>query len=404
MKKTMLPIGPFHPLLEEPEFFTLWIEGETVVDVDLRIGYNHRGIEKLATGLKWDQTPFLVERICGICSTSHPYANVLAIEDCMGIEPPPRGQYIRTVVGEMERVHSHLLWLGLAGHFIGYNTVWMWAWKYRELILDSMERLTGNRNHYGMFKAGGVRRDFSQEAIDFTLSILDDVRKACVMFAGAVQDDPVIHKRLKGVGVLSYEDAIDYSAIGPTSRPSGVDHDVRRDDPYDAYDKIDWDVIVTHNGDVYDKAIVRVLETLEALKITQQCLEQLPDGDFDAHIETVPPGEGCGHHEAPRGEVFHYVRSDGGVRPIRHKVRAPTFNNLPTFKASCPGEHIADVTLITASIDPCYCCTERVGVVKNGHKSTLTQDDFVKMSLEKTHSIRKALGKTTFDPYAGLLK
>ncbi|HHS50592.1 MAG TPA: NADH:ubiquinone oxidoreductase [candidate division Zixibacteria bacterium] len=396
MKKTILPIGPFHPLLEEPEFFTFHLDGETVIDVDVRIGYNHRGHEKLATGLTWDQVPFLVERICGICSTSHPYAYVLAVEDMLGIEPPPRGKYIRSLIGEMERIHSHLLWLGLAGHFIGYNTVWMWAWRYREEILDACELLSGNRNHYAMCRVGGARRDVSQKALDFTMKALDTNEKSTKMFLGAVADDPVIHKRLKGVGILTKEDAIAYCATGPTSRPSGVRWDIRETDPYDAYGESleagAWKVIVTENGDVFDKAVVRVLETLESIYLCRWLIENMPDGDFQVVPGEMHEGEGCGHHEAPRGEVFHYVRSDGSNKPIRHKVRAPTFSNLPTYKASCPGEQIADVALITAAIDPCYCCTERVGVIAGGKHSSLTQDDLVKLSVEKTMEIEKRMG------------
>lgn len=408
MKETIIPIGPFHPLLEEPELFTLKVDGETVVDVDIRIGWNHRGIEKLSQGLTWDQVPYLVERICGICSTSHPYACVLAMEDICGIQPPPRAQFIRPIVGELERIHSHLLWLGLAGHFIGYNTVFMWAWKYRELSLDAQEKLTGNRNHYSMFKAGGVRRDFTNEALEFTMKAMDEIERATNMFLGAVVDDPVIHKRTKGVGVLKYEDAIQYSAVGPTSRPSGVDHDVRRDDPFDAYEpafeKGVWKPIVLKEGDVFAKAACRILEILESIKIVRWCIENMPSGEIDAGVTNIPVGEGCGHYEAPRGEVYHYMRSDGSNYPLRHKVRAPTYNNLPTFKATCPGAHIADVALITASIDPCYCCTERVAVVDNrDNKFVLTQDDLLKMSVEKTNAIRKMLGKITWDPYAKLL-
>ena len=147
----IIPIGPYHPLQEEPEFFRLHVEGEKVVKLDIEIGYNHRGIEKLAESKSWDQVVFLVERICGICSTSHPAASINAMEDLGGIEAPERAQYIRTIICELERIHSHLLWLGLAGHFIGYNTVWMWAWKYREIVCDILEKVTGNRQSYAMF-------------------------------------------------------------------------------------------------------------------------------------------------------------------------------------------------------------------------------------------------------------
>jgi len=160
-----IPIGPYHPLQEEPEFFRLKVTGERVVGLEIELGYNHRGIEKLSEAKSYDQVIFLVERICGICSTSHPFAYVNAIEDLAGFEIPDRAKYIRTFVGELERIHSHLLWLGLAGHFIGYNTVWMWCWKYREPVLDLCEKIFGNRQHYAMMKIGGVRRDILTEDI-----------------------------------------------------------------------------------------------------------------------------------------------------------------------------------------------------------------------------------------------
>ncbi len=263
-------------------------------------------------------------------------------------------------------------------------------------ILDACEKLTGNRNHYAMCRVGGARRDVTREAMDFTMAALDSNEKSTKMFLGAVADDPVIHKRLKGVGVLTKEDAIRYGAVGPTSRPSGVPWDVRADDPYDAYgpslEASVWKVIVTENGDVFDKAVCRVLETLESINLCRWLIENMPDGEIDANVGNIPEGEGCGHHEAPRGEVFHYVRSDGSNKPIRHKVRAPTFMNLPTYKATCPGHTIADVALITASIDPCYCCTERVGVVSDIRTSSITQNELIKLSIEKTREIERKMG------------
>ncbi|GAI87140.1 unnamed protein product, partial [marine sediment metagenome] len=185
-----------------------------------------------------------------------------------------------------------------------------------------------------------------------------------------------------------------YSALGPTSRGSGVPWDVRKDDPLDGYKDLDWKVIIQSNGDVFAKAVVRLLECFESVSLIKQALEKMTPGPIDVRITEIPPGEGCGRYEAPRGEVFHYVRSDGSNTPYRHKVRAPTFNNLPTFKVTCKGETIADVALITASIDPCYCCTERVSVVdKRGCENTLRENDLVRMSVEKTKQIIKSLGK-----------
>ena len=392
MAKTIVPIGPYHPLQEEPEFFTLTVEGEKVVDIDVRVGYNHRGIEKLSEMKTFDQSTFLIERICGICSTSHPFAYTRAVEDIISCEVPERAKYIRTIIAEGERIHSHLLWLGLAGHFLGYNTIFMWAWKLREEILDVMEILSGNRNNYAMFKPGGVRRDIKSEDIPGVIKKIDSIVPTLVMLKKAVIDDPVLHARTKGVGILSKEDAINYSALGPTSRASGVARDVRKDSPYGAYDQVEWEMIVTQNGDVFDKAVVRILETLESIKIMKQCLLSLPEGEIDLKIKNIPPGEGIGYVEAPRGEVFHYVRSDGTNRPVRHKVRAPTFMNLPTFKATVVGETISDATIILAAIDPCYCCTERMAVRNIKGKKLYNGEDLVRLSQAKTQEVREKMG------------
>lgn len=393
MGRSVIPIGPYHPLQEEPELFTLTVEGERIVEVDVRIGYNHRGIEKLSESRSFDNSTFVVERICGICSTSHPFAYVRAVEDIFPMEVPDRARYIRTIIAEGERVHSHLLWLGLAGHFLGYNTVYMWAWKLREEILDMMEILSGNRNNYAMFTPGGVRRDIRQQDIPVVLAKIDSIVPTLEMLRDAILDDPVLHARLKGVGVLSREKAIEFSALGPTSRASGVARDVRKDSPYGVYDRVDWKMIVTSNGDVFDKAVVRILEIFESISILRQCFEALPEGPINAGIESIPPGEGIGHIEAPRGETFHYVRSDGTNRAIRHKVRAPTFMNLPTYKATIVGETISDATIILASIDPCYCCTERMAV--RNHRGRMLYDGqaLVELSRAKTESLRRRMGR-----------
>lgn len=393
MAKTIIPIGPYHPLQEEPEFFTLTVEGETVVAIDVQLGYNHRGIEKLSETKTFDQTAFLVERICGICSTSHPYAFTKAVEDIIPVEVPERAKYIRTIIAEGERIHSHLLWLGLAGHFLGYNTVYMWAWKLREEVLDAMEILSGNRNNYAMFRPGGVRRDIKGGDIPQVIKKIDSIVPTLEMLKKAVMDDPLLHARTKGIGILSKEDARDYSAVGPTARASGVARDVRKDAPYGAYDKAGWKMITAQNGDVFDKAVVRILETFESVKIMRYCLLNLPEGEIDLQLKNIPAGEGIGHIEAPRGEVFHYVRSDGTNRPLRHKVRAPSYMNIPTFKATVIGESISDATIILAAVDPCYCCTERVAVRSSAGEKMYTGEDLVRLSQEKTERLREKYKK-----------
>ncbi len=391
--RTVVNIGPFHPLQEEPEFFQLYVEGETVVDVDVRLSYNHRGIEKLNESKTFDQVPFVVERVCGICSASHPLAYVQAVEEIAHVDVPERALYLRTLVNELERVHSHMLWVGLAGHFLGYNTVFMWAWKYREPIMDILEITTGSRVNYANCKIGGVRRDMTDEQLKQADRACQDLRGPLEMLTKAVLDDPILHARLKNVGVLKPEDVKAYGALGPTARGSGVPIDVRRDDPYAAYDRLDWKVITADGGDVFGKAVVRLLETEESIKMIHQCVEFLlrNPGEIDANVEAIPPGEGIGRVEAPRGETFHYVRSDGSNRPVRHKIRAPSFNNIPTFKASCVGLKIPDVAITLASVDPCYSCTERMCVALDADTKKPMYDfaELVRLSQEETERMRK---------------
>jgi len=384
--RRIVPIGPYHPLQEEPEFFKLIVEGEKVVDLEINIGYNHRGHEFIAQKMTYEQIPYLVERICGICSNSHPLAFVLATEDAGAIEVPERAQYIRTIIHEMERIHSHFLWLGLAGHFIGYNTVWMWAWRYREPVLDLFEMITGNRNHYAMNKVGGVRRDILPEQIPMIEKALIEIESKTNMFTKAILDDPVILARLKNVGVLTKQAAIDYAVVGPTARASGVAIDVRKDDPHCAYDKIDWNMIYFEEGDILAKAKVRLLECIESIKIIRQCLRQMPQGPIENRVEEVAPGEGIGRAEAPRGEVFHYVRSNGTNMPIRHKIRAPSFMNIVSNEVAVKGYSIADAALCLAAVDPCYCCTERVVAFEDG-KIRYTGKQLIGLSQKKTEKL-----------------
>ena len=340
-----------------------------------------------------EQIVFLVERICGICSTSHPIASVQAMEDCGGIEVPERALYIRSIIGEMERLHSHLLWLGLAGHFLGYNTVFMWAWKHREIVLDLFEEMCGNRNHYAMMKPGGVRRDIPESLYPKIIKGMDEIKVALDLYLGAVSDDPVIHARTKGIGVLTAEDIHDYCALGPTARASGVAKDVRRDHPHAAYDLVEWDVITQPEGDVFAKTAVRILEMYESCRIIKGCVEKMRPGEIDSDPKAIGPGEGIGHYEAPRGETFHYCRSDGSNRPVRYKVRAPTFMNLPTNWTSVVGESITDATICLAAIDPCYCCTERTAAVHHRTGAPVyTAKDLIRLSREKTERLRREYG------------
>jgi NADH-quinone oxidoreductase subunit D len=392
--RRIINIGPFHPLLEEPVGFTLTVEGERVVQVDARMDYIHKGIERLAQQRTYDMIPILLERICGICSVTHSVCFCQAVEDLLGIEIPARARYIRTIIGELERLHSHLLWVGLAGHFIGYNTVFMWAWRYREPVCDVFEMLTGHRQNSALPMVGGVRRDIPEKYLPDARRVLDMLDGKVHMLTAAVLDDPVLAARLAGVGVLTPQQVLDYGVVGPTARASGVATDVRRDEPYAAYAELDWKVITRSAGDVFDKAVVRLLELTESIGILRQALDRLPPGAINLGLQHIPRGEGVGRYEAPRGEDIHYVRSNGTNMPERLKVRAPSFTNIPSFKASCLGAQVADVTITLAACDPCYSCTERTAVVRNldtGREETLS--DLVERSRAETRRVADAMGR-----------
>ncbi|MEM2282071.1 MAG: nickel-dependent hydrogenase large subunit [Candidatus Hadarchaeales archaeon] len=378
----VIPIGPFHPALKEPEFFKLYVKGEQVVGVDIRIGWVHRGIEKLSEGLTFEQIPFLVERICGICSNVHPLCYVQAVEDIAQIEVPDRARYIRVIIAELERIHSHLLWLGVAGHLIGFDTLLMWAWKYREPVLDLFELMTGNRQNYAMQAVGGVRYDIKPEHVPKILEVLKTVEKETKKAVGMVEGDPVTKKRLEGIGLLTTEQARDFCVVGPTARGSGLKIDVRRDDPYAAYGELSFDVPVYTSGDNLARVLVRMDELLQSVELVRQALDGLPRGEIRAEFKEVPPGEGIGRAEAPRGEDIHYVKTDGRNTPFRHKIRAPTYANLPALSVMLPNYTLADAVITLGSIDPCFSCTERVAVVdvRTGKKRHLSEEELVEIS------------------------
>ena len=257
-ERMILPIGPQHPLLKEPTHFKFTLEGEKIVDADIRLGYNHRGIEKACEERTYLQDLYMVERICGICSFVHSTNFAQATEDILKVEIPQRAKYLRVIVGELERIHSHLLWLGVAGHEIGFDTLFMLSWRDREIVQDLLEIITGNRVNYSFNTIGGVRKDLSKEEIDQTIKGLKVLEEQTKYFADVATKETTFIGRVAGVGYLPKEVALSHCAVGPTARGSGVDIDVRRDLPYAAYGEIPFNVITSDRGDVLGRTIVRV--------------------------------------------------------------------------------------------------------------------------------------------------
>jgi len=381
-----IPIGPQHPALKEPINFMATVDGENIVDISVRIGYNHRGVEKGAEQRNYIQNIYLTERICGICSFVHTTTFVQGVEELLSLEVPKRGLYLRTLVLELERIHSHLLWVGVAGHEIGFDTLFMYAWRDRELVLDLLEMLTGNRVNYGFNAIGGVRRDLTEEIRVKALEGIKTLEERTNYYLGVAGSEVTFLRRTKGVGNLSKEKAIELCAVGPTARASGVDYDVRRDDPYAAYSELDFKVITSDLCDVLGRTVVRALELIESCKICRQILEGLPEGEIRVKApRRVPPNEVFSKTEAPRGELIHYIRSNGTDRPERLKVRTPTLANITSVAESLKGGYIADIPITFAAIDPCMACMDRITLLdsRTGQdKQTMNWEDLRKYGID----------------------
>ena len=376
MPEVTIPIGPIHPALKEPERFMITVEGETVVKADFRIGHIHRGIEKLAESKTYVQNLYLTERICGICSFTHTTNFSQATEELLGITPPPRGVYLRTIVGELERIHSHLLWIGVAGHEMGFDTLFMYSWDDREIVQDILEVMTGNRVNYAYTTIGGVRRDLPPPMADKLVKAMDKLEAAMQKYIDIGLNEDTILKRTQGVGVLSQADARRLTAVGPRLRSTGIKYDVRKADPHAAYDEVPFDVITADTGDVHGQYVVRALETIEACKMIKWMVKNLPAGEIRVKApRKVPEGEVFSRTEAPRGEDIHYLRSNGTDKPERLKIRAPTYANILNVAFNLHGAHIADVPMIVAGIDPCMGCMDRVIIIDADKKTQTVTDE-----------------------------
>ncbi|MGB2813589.1 MAG: nickel-dependent hydrogenase large subunit [Dehalococcoidales bacterium] len=402
-----IPIGPIHPALKEPIQLDLEIDGEQVVDVDVKVGQVHRSVEWLGMNRNNPvQTLYLAERICGICNICHPFCLVLAVEQAADIVVPERAEYIRVIAAEMERIHSHILWAGVAAHEIGFDTVFYLTWRVREEIMDMIEFAFGNRVTKAIFQFGGVRRDITEEQVpriqqglDYYKSIFEQLRRIFL-------EDETVKMRCRNVGILPYEDALKLVTVGPTVRASGVPKDVRQDQAYSAYADLDIKAITpdivtgTVVGDVYDRIIVRLLEVAQSIEIIEECIKNMPEGPILTEAKmprllkllTDAEGEGVGRVEAPRGEDIHYVRMETGVSTLSTwKVRAPTYINLVAVPTILKGMQIADVPIAFASIDPCMSCTNRAIITDKatGEKSVMDYEEMHRLSVQKTKELQR---------------
>ncbi len=354
-----LPIGPVHVALEEPMYFRLDVEGETVRGVELTAGHVHRGMEALALRRTLFQNIVLTERVCSLCSNSHPFTYCMAVENLAGIPVPERALYLRVMAEEIKRVSSHLFNLAVLAHIIGFKSLFMHVMEVREIMQDVKETLYGNRMDLAANCIGGVKYDMDAELTRFLLSSLDRVEGAVRKIAKIYGSDVMILRRTRGVGLFGREDARGLAVVGPVARGSGLPLDVRREAPYAAYPRLSFEVVTEQDGDVHSRAMVRMREMEVSIDILRQCARDLPAGPLSVLLPEIPAGEALARSEAPRGELVYYLRTDGTETPNRLKWRVPSYMNWDALGVMMKDCKVSDIPLIVNSIDPCISCTER---------------------------------------------
>ena len=406
-KTYRIPIGPVHVGLKEPVTTWLDVDGERIVKATVRPGSIHRGIEWMARERNPIQVIYLAERICGICSFTHIIAFLRAVEDAAGIEVPIRAQYIRSLVLELERVHSHILWSGVACYTFGYDSAFNLGMLLREKVMDVLEALTGNRVNYGVGTVGGVRRDLTPKAAEAVREMISFYRREFQAFLDVVTEDPIAKARMRNVGVLKTEDAVRYCALGPTARGSGLRVDLRYSSPYEAYGDLGVTPLVPQDylgevhGDVFDRFFVRVMEVVQSLDLLEKIVDGIPEGPitWEPKLPKVlsalkaADGIGWGIIEGPRGDDTHVVKLTKGEENITWwKVRAPTYSNAVSWPLMFQDQEIADAPLVINSIDPCISCMERILVSdrRTGGSEILTRAQIMEKCREKTRRLMGA--------------
>jgi energy-converting hydrogenase B subunit N len=357
--ETEITMGPVHSAAIEPYRVRLFVEDELVKDAEINIGINHRGIERIMEGLPVEKANSLTEKICGICSNVHIWNSVLVAEKALEIEVPERAKYIRIIMAELERLHSHMLYLAHGCEVLGHETFAMRLFYIRETVMELLRMIGGNRVQYGVSIIGGIRPrcDLDGTKVQKISEGMDTTETKISEFADRFVSDPMIMSRITGVGTLPQKMAVKLGTSGPTLRATGVSKDLRQD--MMEYDPFEFDVITQADGDVKSNLLVRVFEIFEAIKIIRQAIKQLPEGKitnrswemYDAPITRS-------YVEAPRGTLYHsYAIEEGRVR--HSIVRTPSITNIGAMQYACVGHHITDAQLAIVQCDPCFTCTDR---------------------------------------------
>ncbi len=377
MHDAQIPIGPQSPIMKEPICIRIKLDGNKITDSWIKMGYIHRGMEKLLESKNINQALYTVEHICGICSFAHSECFTLAFENLLDFDKMKKVKFIRMIIAELERIHSHLLWFGYAMHEIGYETLFNYAMREREYILECFERLTGNRVHHGISKLKTVRYDFGLVDKEFVFDRLKKIEDMIGFYIKTTSTNKVILSRFQGNGVINKKMAKKFCLVGPIARACDIKIDVRKDSNYEAYSDVDFNLIKEIEGDVLARTLVRLREIPESIKIIKQCFIRMtnePIPKFESYVK-IEDGETFARLEAPRGENFHYYKINGG-KIVRAKIRTPTFGFIGILNNLLEGKEIGDVPVLVSSLDPCFGCMERMIVVKDGKKEVLNENDF----------------------------
>jgi NADH-quinone oxidoreductase subunit D len=353
-REVELNLGPQHPATHGVYRAIVRLDGEKVVGIKSVIGYLHRGIEKWAEYRTWTQATPIFDRLDYLGAVLNCHGYVGAVEKLLGVEVPKKAQYIRVVLDELQRIASHLLWLGTHGLDVGAQSVLFYAVREREAIMDLFEAMLGQRLLPNAYPIGGVRFDFPRGWVPVCRKFLAEFPKKVDDYETLLTTNRIWVQRTKGVGVISAEEAVALSLSGPTLRGSGVNFDVRKAIPYSSYEDFDFEVPLGQNGDVYDRYLCRIREMRQSVRIIQQALDGMPEGELKGKVGRIirpPMGEAYFTVEAAKGQLGYYIVSDGAEKPWRVHVRAPSFINLQGMETMCKGGLIADVVAVIGSID-----------------------------------------------------
>jgi NADH-quinone oxidoreductase subunit D len=350
----VINIGPQHPSTHGVLHLKVWLDGETVKKVQPHLGYIHRSIEKMSESLSYRNFIFATSRMDYLAAHINNEACALTVEKGLQLEVPDRAKYIRTILSELTRLQSHLLWWGSTGLDLGAVTPFFYAFRERESIMDIMEETCGTRLTQNFMVPGGVMYDIHPNFQKRTKEVMVQIKDKFQEYDNIMTGNVIFENRTKGVGILSKEDAISSGVTGPTARASGLSCDIRKLFPYSAYDKVQFNEILDTAGDCYARYMVRMHEMRESVSIIEQLIDNIPEGDFQAKTKNViklPKGEFYQRVETPRGELGVFIVSDGAASPYRIKYRSPGFSNLSALPMMAIGGKIGDLVAIMSTID-----------------------------------------------------